>query len=78
MIRKYFNEEVKASDKNCKVNGSDVCFLYTFFLCSFIVEGYCFNHLFSSGKERLLGGCEKNWLFNGVENGLACHRHCSK
>jgi len=43
MIIKCFNEEVKAN-KNCKVNGSAVCFTYNIFMCSlsvfFIVEVY--------------------------------------
>ena len=48
MIRKCFNEQVKASNKNWKVNGSAVCFLYTsFFLCYFYNRSlYCFNLLF--------------------------------
>jgi len=88
MIRKCFNEEVKASNKNWKVNGSAVCFLYNiFFLCYFYSRSlYCFSQLFSSGKSgwlwkelvaQLLGVCEKNRLLNGVENSLACQRHCS-
>jgi len=80
MIRKYFNEEVKALNKNCKVKRSAVCFHYNIFcLCYFYSRSlHCFNHLFSLAKELLQGGCEKNQLLNGVENGLACHRHCSK
>jgi len=36
-----FNEEVKASNKNCKVNGSAICFFTTFSFCViFIVEVY--------------------------------------
>ena len=79
MIRKCFNEEVKASNKNCKVNGSAVCFLYTiFFLCIFIIEIYTVliyrflrEKVGGSEKSRLLGGSEKNRLLNGVENGPA-------
>ena len=37
MIIKCFNEKVKTSNKNCKVNRSAVCFLYVLF---FIVEVY--------------------------------------
>ena len=45
MIINCFNEEVKASNKNCKVNGSAVCFLYSiFFLCYFYSGSlHCFN-----------------------------------
>ena len=55
MIRKSwkcFNEEVNVSNKNCKVNGSAVCFLYNiFFLCCFYSRSlYCFNQLYPSGK----------------------------
>jgi len=70
MIRKYFNEEVKASNKNWKVNGSALCFLYNiFFLCYFYNRSlsvliYCFL------REKV-GGCGKNRLLNGVENGPA-------
>ena len=79
MIRKCFSEEVKASNRNWKVNGSAVCFLYNiFFLCYFYHQSLCcFNLLLSSGKvggsenSRLLGGCEKKRLLNGVENGPA-------
>ena len=56
MTRKCFNEEVKASNKNCKVNGSALCFFYNIFF------------LFLWGK---VGGSEKNRLLSGVENGLA-------
>jgi len=42
MIIKCYNEEVKASNKNCKVNGSAVCFLYNiFFLCYFYSRSLC-------------------------------------
>jgi len=70
MIRKCFDEEVKASNKNCKVNGSAFCFLYDiFFLCYFYSRSlYCFNRLFSSEK---VAGSEKNLLLNGFQNGLA-------
>ena len=52
MTRTCFNEEVKTSNKNLKVNGSAVCFLYNiFFLCYFYNRSlYCFNLLFSSRK----------------------------
>jgi len=41
LIIKCFNEELKASNKNCKVNESAVCFLYNIFFCViFIVEVY--------------------------------------
>jgi len=41
IIIKCFNEEIKASNKNCKVNESAVCFRYTFSFCViFIVKVY--------------------------------------
>jgi len=48
MIRKCFNEEGKASNKNYKVNGSAVCFLYNIF----------FRLLGGSGNNRMLSGVE--------------------
>jgi len=80
MIRKCFNEEVKASNKNWKVNGSAVCFHYNqFSFCViFIIEVYtvliyCFlpEKVGCCEKSRLLGDSEKNRLLNGVENGSA-------
>jgi len=73
IIIKWFNEEIKESNKNCKVNEYAVCFLYNiFFLCYFYSQClYCFNQSLYSflpekvggfEKSRLLGGCEKNWL----------------
>jgi len=63
---KCFNEEVKASNKNCKVNKSAVCFLYNiFFLCYFYSGSFI---LFSSGKsgwlwkQQVVGWLEKNRL----------------
>jgi len=52
MIRKCFNEEVKASNKNWKVNGSAVRFLYYIFSLFYFYNWslYCFNLLFYSGK----------------------------
>ena len=87
MIRKCFSEEVKASNRNWKVNGSAVCFLYNIFsLCYFYNQSlYCFNLLFSSEKS--------GWLWKETVAGLLwkesvvewCgkwsrrrHRHCSK
>jgi len=78
MIRKCFDEEVNASNKNCKVNGSAVCFLYNaVFLCYFYSgSSYCFNQLFSSGKsgwlwkEPVVEWCGK-WSRRR-------HKHCSK
>jgi len=44
-------KEVKASNKNWKVNGSAVCFLCNIFFCVFYNRSlYCFKLLFSSGK----------------------------
>jgi len=40
MIRKCFNEEVKASNKNWKVNESDVFFTTFSFCVIFIIEVY--------------------------------------
>jgi len=73
MTIKCFNEDIKASNKNCKVNKSAVCFLFnTFFLHIFIVEVYTvlskvytvffIEKVGGFEKSRLLGGCEKNRL----------------
>jgi len=62
MIRKCFNEEVKASNKNCKVSGSAVCFLYNIFFCDiFIVEAYTvlINYFF---REKVGGSAVAGWL----------------
>ena len=85
MIRKCFNEEVKASNKSWKVSGSAVCFLYNiFFLCILIIKVntvlvYCFlwEKVGHSEKSRLLGGSEKNRRLNGVENGPADYVTCA-
>jgi len=88
MIRKRFNEEVKASNKNCKVNGSAVCFLYNiYFQCYFYNRSlYCFDLLYSSGKsgwlwKELVAG----WLWKepivewcGKWSHRQHHMHCSK
>jgi len=77
MIRKCFNEEVKASNKNWKVNSSAVCFLYNiFFLCYFYNRKFI---LFQSTvffgkngwlwKQPVAGWLWKKRLLNGVENG---------
>jgi len=52
MIGECFNEEVKASNKNWKVNRSAVCFLYNIFFLWYFYNWslHCFNLLFSSGK----------------------------
>jgi len=69
-----FNEEIKASHKNCTVNRSALCFLYNiFFLCYFYSRClYCFNQsLYCFLRKKVdglkragctLGGCEKNRL----------------
>ena len=73
MTIKCFNEDIKASNKNCKVNKSAVCFLFnTFFLHIFIVEVYTvlskvytvffIEKVGDFEKNRLLGGCEKKRL----------------
>jgi len=86
MIGKYFNEEVDASNKNWKVNGSAVCFLCNiFFLCNFYNRSlYCFKLVFSFGKKvggseksLLLDGSEKKRLLKGVENGPADNVTCA-
>jgi len=68
---KCFNEEIKASNKNCKVNESAVCFLYIFSVLFYSGSLYCFNlslycflweKVGGFEKSRLLGGCEKNRL----------------
>jgi len=56
-----FNEEVKASNKNCKVNESAVCFLYNiFFLCYFCSRSlYCLNQSLYCFVWEKVGGFEK-------------------
>jgi len=65
LIIKCFNKEVKASNKNCKVNESAVCFLYNSINFDYKITQkeisvlfysrnlYCFNHslLFSLGEK---------------------------
>jgi len=87
--KKRFNEELKASNKNCKVNGSVFfvlsVFFTTFSFCViFIIEVYtvliyCFlmEKVGGSEKSRLLGGSEKNRLLNGVVNGPADNVTCA-
>ena len=84
MIRKCFSEEVKASNKNWKVNRSAVFFTTFSFCVIFIIEVYtvliyCFlrEKVGDSEKSRLLGGSEKNRLLNGVENGAAYNVTCA-
>jgi len=69
MIRKCFNEEVKRSNKNWKVNGSAVCFLYICFLCYFysrslylLINCFLREKVGGSEKSRLLAGSERNRL----------------
>jgi len=82
LIIKCFNEEVKTSNKNCKVNGSAVCFLYNiFFLCYFYSRSlYCFNQSSYCFLRDKVGGSEKNRLLNGVVKWFRRQRHrrCSK
>jgi len=85
MVRKYFNEEVKASNKNWKVNRSAVCFLYNIlFLCYFYNRSlYCFNLLFSSGKSGWLWKEPvAGWLWKEPEwcgkSSRIHHMRCSK
>jgi len=79
MIRKCFNEEVKASNKNWKVNRSAVCFLYNIlFLCYFYNRSlYCFNLLFSlSGSPTILVfSHQTGWQYsngNSPNGGVKC------
>jgi len=68
-------------DKNWKVNGSAVCFLYNIFSVSFLVlfQSTVFfgEKVGGSEKSQLLGGSEKNRLLNGVENGTADNVTCA-
>ena len=69
MIGECFNEEVKASNKNWKVNRSAV-FFTTFSFCDiFIIEVY--TVLIYCFLWENVGGSKKNRLLNGVENGPA-------
>jgi len=66
IIIKGFSEEIKASNKHCKVNESAVCFLYNIFFLYYFYSGslYCFLPEKVGGFEKsmLLGGCDKNQL----------------
>jgi len=70
MIINCFNEEVKASNKNCKVNGSAVCFLYSiFFLCYFYSGSlHCFNRSLYCFLREKVDGSDKSQLLGGFEN----------
>jgi len=70
LIIKRFNAEVKASNKNCKVNESDVCFLYNlFFLCYFYsCSLYCFDQRLYCFVWEKVGGFENSRLLGGCEN----------
>ena len=85
MMRKCFNEEIKASKKSGKLKDPPSVFFTKFSFCViFIIEVYtiliyCFHREKVSGSEksRLLGGSEKNRLLNGVENGPADNVTCA-
>ena len=73
MIRKCFNEEIKVSNKNCKVNESAVCFLYNIFFLHVLFYSrslYCFNQSLYCFLWEKVGGFENSRLLGDCHGAI--------